>query len=780
MMPRVLLVFKELGERLSREEMANDLTESQHEAVTCTEGPLLVLAGPGSGKTRVIARRIARIVAQGIPAHRILAITFTNKAAEEMVRRVGFLTPDTRSWIGTFHRFCARMLRKFAPVVGLRQNFSILDTFDQSRVLRLVMNEENIDTVHYRPQRIASRISKAKNALQSAEMFVEQYRESIGNHFEAVTARVYPKYQSYLLESNAVDFDDLLLHMVTVLEENPEIRHDLDRRFQYVLVDEYQDTNLAQYRIVRALSVDHPNLCVTGDPDQSIYRWRGAEIGNILRFEKDYPKAKVVRLEDNFRSTKAILKSADELISHNVHRKKKSLVTQNEEGEPVELLLARDGRHEADCIAERIQDRIDKDGFSFSDFAIFFRVNALSREFERAFSRYKIPYQLISGLAFFERAEIKDLLAYLRLIHNPDDKQAFHRVVNVPRRRIGKKTIQKLTTWATEKNVTLIEAAGRVKELPRLSKLAKKGFESFSRLIAELCGKTNISVVEILQQIVEETAYLEPLKESATEEDKQKLANIDELFTAASQYDRSTENPSLEGFLESTSLQSDADSIEDECGKVTLMTLHASKGLEYPVVYIVGVEQNLIPHERSLQTNDLHELEEERRLLFVGMTRAKKKLVLTQTHQREIRGRSLHTIVSEFLAQACFQLDDMTLDDNEHDQCTHEDFDDSSNLDYPDVEYEQQLAPVKLPKSKPRLMTAADLLNGHKNEFAEPFDLPQGFKVGMTVRHPEYGLGTVVKVSGFSKRRTVTVDFDSGELGKTYIASKSPLQPVGL
>ena len=410
-------------------------TEPQKQVVQHVDGPLLVLAGPGSGKTRVVTHRIARLLSLGVRDYQILAITFTNKASQEMANRVAEIVPHARVQISTFHKFCARLLRKYGAAVGLQSNFSILDTTDQKRVIKRILHDMDLDATHYPPARILSTISRSKNDLITAPIYVQRHGEYISSHFEAVVARVYPVYQKMLLELNAVDFDDLLIHVVTMLEENGELRKELDERFQYILVDEYQDTNLAQYRIITALSQWLPNLCVTGDPDQSIYGWRGARINNILSFEQDFPNTKTIRLEQNFRSTKSILKSADKLISFNVHRKIKSLHTENPEGADVELCCFTSHFEEAESIACHIRNRVENDEDSprdWSDFAILYRVNALSRSLELAFRRNNIPYQLAGGTEFYDRTEVKDSLSFLQLIANPSHDEAFLRIVNKP------------------------------------------------------------------------------------------------------------------------------------------------------------------------------------------------------------------------------------------------------------------------------------------------------------------------------------------------------------
>ena len=405
----------------------DDLTPSQRAAVEHYHGPLLVLAGPGSGKTRVITRRIARLIERGVRPWEILAITFTNKAAREMGDRVQRLLPGKRIWVSTFHRLCARLLREHGRAVGLQPNFSIYDTGDQQHLIKQVLHDLNFDATHFPANKIGARISQAKNELLTPERYVARYGEGIGTHLEAVVSKIYPAYQKRLLEANAVDFDDLLVHVALLLAEQDELRAELDQRYRFILVDEYQDTNQAQYQIVAALSQIEPNLCATGDPDQSIYGWRGARIENILRFEQDFPDVALIRLEENFRSTPEILKTADGLIAHNVHRKAKRLKTDNSSGEPVELRLFRDGQHEANGIANEIAALVEAGERPWKDFAIFYRVNALSRSLETALARQKIPYQIAGGVAFYERAEIKDLLGYLRLIENPQDRVAFLR-----------------------------------------------------------------------------------------------------------------------------------------------------------------------------------------------------------------------------------------------------------------------------------------------------------------------------------------------------------------
>lgn len=741
--------------------LTDGLTPSQLAAVTHVDGPLLIVAGPGSGKTRVVTRRIAHLITQAdVSPRNLLAITFTNKAAKEMAQRVQDLLPGTRAWISTFHRFCARLLREYGECVGIQSTFSILDTADQKQMMRLALQELDYDTVHYSPAKVLWRVSNAKNDLLTPERFEARFEDSVADHWQAVVRRAYPAYQQRLLDSNAVDFDDLLLHTATLLTENPELRAELGDRFRYILVDEYQDTNLAQYQIVAALAQQHGNLCVTGDPDQSIYGWRGARIENIMRFERDFPTAKTIRLEQNFRSTKAILRSADQLIANNRQRKQKRLETGNDEGAPVQLLSFPDSRDEASGIASKIRELVDEGTYRWNDFAIFYRVNALSRQLETALMRHRIPLQVAAGVAFYDRAEVKDLLAYLRLIENPADAAAFLRIVNKPLRGLGKTSQNRLIRWAEMNQLPLLEAAKRASDVPKLSKNAVAGFRRFTQMMEGFSLADAGAVGDLLMEVIEKTRFTAAWEGSYNEADAEKLANVEELVGAARQYDEAIgDDRSLQGFLEQTALVSDTDWIDPESGQVTLMTLHAAKGLEFPVVFVVGVEEGLIPHERSLRENDRQEIEEERRLLFVGMTRAEQRLFLTESRVRSMHGRSVPTIRSPFLLE--FE---------------NEQIDGEFGID-PATQFVEASQPAtgKVTEPRPKLMTGAALLSG-EHESAE---IPIGFDVGMHVRHPKYGIGQVVEVGGFGGRRSVTVTFANNQRTETFVAAKAPLQPVG-
>jgi DNA helicase-2/ATP-dependent DNA helicase PcrA len=511
----------------------HSLNDAQCQAVRHVDGPLLVLAGPGSGKTRVVTHRIAHLLREGIPASQILALTFTNKAADEMKSRVEFLAPGENVWVSTFHRFGARLLRQYADFVGLTPNFTIYDTSDAKQTLARVIDAHEINTLHYTPERIAQAISNAKNKLITADKFEPRP----GSPLSQVVAEVYPRYQQRLLASSAVDFDDLLLHVAQLLYQNAEVRASLDERFKYLLVDEYQDTNHVQYVMLRALSVDHPNLAVTGDPDQSIYGWRGADINNILQFETDFPMVKVVRLEQNYRSTKKILRIADDLIRHNLRRKQKALFTDNQEGVPVRLVEYANQDDEAQAIAAQIAESIESGTRKASDYAILYRVNALSRAIERKLREAGVPYQMVRGQEFYQRKEIKDVLAYCQLVNNPQDDQAVLRTINTPARGIGRKTVDQLSEYAYTHGIPLLEAARDAVQVPGLAARSAKKVLEYVTLIDHLCQLANRDVEEILGTVLDKSGYRGNLQGSDDEEDLNRLANIEELLTDARQFD---------------------------------------------------------------------------------------------------------------------------------------------------------------------------------------------------------------------------------------------------
>lgn len=631
------------------------LNPRQQEAVCHKDGPLLVLAGPGSGKTRVVTHRIAALIAQGVRGYHIAALTFTNKAAEEMQCRIESLVPSQGVWIGTFHRFCARLLRQYAENLGFTPNYTIYDVDEAKKILDAVLVSHKLPA-GVNAASIQNAISWAKNGLVLPEEFVPGKGSLLG---EAV-AEIYPLYQKELLRANAVDFDDLLVHMAVLLRREPEIREKIAARFHYLLVDEYQDTNLAQYAIARSLATKHQNLSVTGDPDQSIYGWRGANLRNILDFEKDFENVKIVKLEQNYRSTPQILKVAAQLIDFNKQRKKKTLFTHNAEGPPVRLFSADDQQDEAEAIASEIASEIASGRRRADDFAIFYRMNALSRNLEHALRRENVPFQLVRGLEFFNRKEIKDLIAYLNLIHNPNDSVSLARIINEPARGIGKTTLKKITDAAMDQGVATLEMARRIargepiRAMPPVSPKIRKAIAAFTVMLDRWskAAEEEYPIEALLGMVIDDSRYREQFSGEESEEDQERLENIDELISEAREFDRAPleegEIP-LEKFLEQAALVSDVDAYEGNSERVSLMTFHAAKGLEFPVVYIIALEENILPHERSQGTDA--QMEEERRLFFVGITRAREELRLSRTRAREFRGRFGHAIMSRFLME---------------------------------------------------------------------------------------------------------------------------------
>jgi len=740
------------------------LTDSQREAVEHIDGPLLILAGPGSGKTRVITHRVANLLEHGIPARNILALTFTNKAADEMRLRLDRLAPQQPVWMGTFHRFCARLLRQHASLVGLSENYTIYDTDDSKKALTAAINSSDVKLTHYTPDQVARAISWAKNELITPA----DYKPKLGSPLGAIVAKIYPVYQRQLLEANAVDFDDLLVHVALLLRHSPELRGQLDARYRYILVDEYQDTNLAQYTIVRALSVDHPNLAVTGDPDQSIYGWRGANLNNILEFENDFPDVRVVRLEQNYRSTKNILNVAQQLISHNLKRKEKDLFTENPTGLAVRLVAYPSYRDEAEHVAARIANEIHQGTRRPRDIAIFYRVNSLSRSFEHSLRDHGVPYQILKGLEFYQRKEVKDVIAYLRLLNNPRDNVAMRRIINTPRRGIGRTTLDRLNNHAEQFRISLLDAAREAGLIESLSKRSAVLVAKFVAMYDRLAMHRMAPVEEIMGHVLVESGYREQLQQSDAEEDEDRLANIDELLNAAREFDQ--QNPDegrLEEFLEQASLVSDTDDWETETDRVTLMTLHAAKGLEFPVVYIVALENDILPHQRS--ADDPNKVEEERRLLFVGITRAEEELQLSLAQYRAARGGVWPTIPSDFLMElprAEMDVQEPAGGFDDDDPWAEEEFADEPHDDLPNI----QVTP-----GPATLMTAAEMHAGVKTR---PRVSPDAFQHGMLVNHPDYGLGRIVALSGAGKKRRATIDFAGDADSRTILLAFSDLQPV--
>ena len=622
----------------------DNVTEAQKEAITHIDGPLLVIAGAGSGKTRVITRRVGYLVEKGTSPSNILSITFTNKAANEMKERLGEFLDLRGMWISTFHAMCSRILRSEIEHLEFTRNFSIYDSGDQSKCIKDIMKELNLDTDHWRPGAVAASISNAKNELLSADEFAE-YKSG---YYNDVVSKVYTRYQKYLESNNALDFDDLLFTVVHLFKKFPEVLEKYQEKFKYILIDEYQDTNHAQYAITQLLAQRYENICATGDPDQSIYGWRGANIRNILNFEKDYPDTKTVKLEQNYRSTKNILHVASEIINNNISRKPKSLWTENSEGSKVTIIHCEDENVESKEIAANIFEFV-KNGNLHSDIAIFYRTNAQSRVLETCMLREGIPYSIVGSVAFFKRKEIKDVLSYLKLCANPDDDLSFERVVNVPARGIGATTIRRLREWAGLNNTNMLEAISRVQEIKEIKGKSSKAVKCFRDIISELHTIPTYPVMGFVKEVIEKIGYADYLVLSYEGDSEERLENIEELVNAASEYDASNPDGSLQGFLEEVSLIADIDKWDDAADTVTLMTLHAAKGLEFPVVFMAGLEEGLLPHSQSKDSDD--DVEEERRLCYVGITRAQKDLFLVHTRYRSKFGQRSACVPSRFLSE---------------------------------------------------------------------------------------------------------------------------------
>jgi DNA helicase-2/ATP-dependent DNA helicase PcrA len=729
--------------------LSSRLTASQQKAVFHRDGPLLVIAGPGSGKTRVITFRIAALIDSGVPPQNICAITFTNKAADEMRQRAVALGTSAGAYISTFHSLCVRILRRYAAYAGVNPNFSIYDDSDQTKCVKQAIADCNLDTANFPPARILDAISTLKNKLIDSETFKNQ----ADDFFSKTLSKIYSRYQQILVGLSALDFDDLLMKAAFLLENNPDVRTELGNRFKFLLIDEYQDTNHAQYRIAKSLVSTHNNICATGDPDQSIYRWRGADIRNILDFERDWPDATVVRLEENFRSTPGILEVADRLIEHNQSRKEKRLIATRQPAGNVVVGPFEDEAEEALGVAENI-NKLAADGTPLSNIAVFYRVNAQSRALEEVFIRSKVPYQIVRGVEFYNRKEIRDLLAYLKVFVNPADQVAFLRIINTPVRGIGKTTIDKLQNFAARRNIGLYEAIKHISNILSISKTTAAKLIAFLTMIEGFKKQVPLDIgdspnhkseirnhkssVASLAELVFSESGLEKSLAAEGAEGKDAIANIESLINEAARYDKETENPSLVDYLQRISLFSDVDAYDTSSEKVALMTLHSAKGLEFDNVFIVGVEEGLLPHERSADDGD--ETEEERRLLFVGITRAKTNLHISFARYRQIRGQLLRTIPSQFL----FEL----------------------GLSFSEPSSQSEILPAVVPTKAGR---------NPQSEIADSFpvskfSIPNSkFRTGDIVVHKKFGLGTVKEFSDMGDNSVVTVSFNTGQTVTLYL-----------
>ncbi|MFA5554592.1 MAG: UvrD-helicase domain-containing protein [Phycisphaerae bacterium] len=701
----------------------DNLTSSQLQAVRHKEGPLLVIAGPGSGKTRVITYRIAALIDSGVNPRNICAITFTNKAAEEMRQRTFSLVPNSGTHISTFHSLCVRILRRYHEQAGIRANFSIYSESEQTTCIKNAIKECELETGNFPPARTREAISTLKNKLIDSE----SYKEQAEDFFTKALAKIYSRYQHLLQVNNSLDFDDLLMKTALLLEKDSDIRKELSNRFRFLLIDEYQDTNHAQYCIAKNLVCEHNNICVTGDPDQSIYRWRGADIRNILAFEKDWPDAVVIKLEENFRSTPNILSLADRLIAVNQNRKPKTLIPTKKNGSDVSIICFDDHNVESQGIAEKIIE-LSKSGISLRNIAVFYRINSASRPLEEAFIKNKIPYQIVRGVEFYNRKEIRDILAYLKILVNPQDEVACLRIINTPARGIGKSSTERILAYAARKKISFFEALKKSADVSELSNSSKIKIKVFVEMLESFTAAANGPVAPLVERVFVDSGLEASLKKGG---DNDAIENINELINSAAVYDGQSQEPSLLDYLQQIALFSDADSYDTAQDKVALMTLHAAKGLEFDNIFIIGLEDGLLPHERSSDNDD--ELEEERRLFFVGITRARQFLQISYAKYRIFRGQLMRTVPSQFL-------------------------------------YEIGVDFGKLQKSE----TAED---DYCDDIEEPYRIEAQFTSNQLVRHKKFGLGRVKQFLEMGDNSTITIRFDDGRI-KTLMLKYANLEVI--
>ena len=734
------------------------LNPMQQEAVRCTEGPLLILAGAGSGKTRVLTHRAAYLIGERhVNPWNIMAITFTNKAAGEMRERVDKLVGlgSESIWVSTFHSTCVRILRRFIEALGYGKNFSIYDSDDQRTLMKQVFHLLNMEPKQFKERQVLGVISHAKDQLIGPEEFLL----NAGSDFRLKkTGEIYQEYQRQLKRNNALDFDDLIVKTVELFRTNPQILEYYQDRFRYIMVDEYQDTNMAQFQLVKLLAAKYRNLCVVGDDDQSIYRFRGADIRNILSFEESFPGAKVVKLEQNYRSTQNILDAANEVIRNNQGRKEKRLWTANETGAPVRFYQFDTAREEADFVLSQIR----KSDFSLKDQAVLYRTNAQSRLFEERCIFYNIPYRLVGGVNFYQRREIKDVLAYLKIIANGEDDLATLRVINVPKRGIGAASMNKVTVFASVNQLSLYEALEDAKMVPGLGIAVGKieGFVKQIEALRAMAGPGGCSIKDLIEGVLEQTGYAKELEQEGEEEAKERLANIGELVNKAAAFEAESGSRSLDEFLEQVALVADVDSLNQSEERVTLMTLHSAKGLEFPKVYLAGMEEELFPSAMAVFSPDPTDLEEERRLCYVGITRAQKELVLTAARKRMVNGETRWHAVSRFV------------DELPQEQAELEFFD-------PLAAYKQEKREIKgaadtAPKALPWNQSP-------KPSFGKTFTVEKqdhlDYEEGDRVSHQKFGTGTVAEIKDGGKDFEVTVDFDRAGRKKMF-ASFAKLKKI--
>ncbi|MBD5556918.1 MAG: DNA helicase PcrA [Roseburia sp.] len=733
------------------------LNEQQREAVFTTEGPVLILAGAGSGKTRALTHRTAYLIEEKeVNPYNILAITFTNKAAGEMRERIDRLVGygSESIWVSTFHSTCVRILRRYIDRIGFDTNFTIYDADDSKSVMKDICKRMEIDTKIYKERSFLAAISSAKDEMISPTEFALR-AASAGDYAKRKQAEVYREYQEMLHRSNALDFDDLLVKTVELFKSVPEVLNNYQERFHYVMVDEYQDTNTVQFELVRLLAGKYNNLCVVGDDDQSIYKFRGANIFNILNFEKHFPDARVIKLEQNYRSTQNILDAANHVIANNANRKRKTLWTANDEGKKIGFEQFDTAYDEADYIAGDISRDVRNGYFSYGDHAVLYRTNAQSRLFEERFIVSNIPYKIVGGVNFYARKEIKDLLAYLKTIDNARDDLAVRRIVNVPKRGIGSTTLNRVSDYADAYEISFYDALRQAADIPSIGKSASK-IAPFTNFIQVMRSKLPyLGVADLLREIIEETGYVRELEADGSDEAESRIENIDELISKAAAYEEGEEAPTLSGFLEEVALVADIDGLEEGSDYVVLMTLHSAKGLEFPKVYLAGMEDGLFPSYMSITADNAgEELEEERRLAYVGITRAMKELTVTCARQRMIRGETQFNKLSRFVKEIPQELFE-------------------SGIPQPSLrgrESETQMQSVRQKRTPVRQQPSGQSMQARAFATANTMKGSLNYDVGDRVVHMRFGDGTVTGIIEGGRDFEVTVDFDTAGTKKMFAA----------
>lgn len=726
-------------------DILDKLNPAQREAVENTEGPVLILAGAGSGKTRVLTTRIGHLMEnKGVKAENILAITFTNKAANEMRERVEETLEGTDTkemWITTFHSCCVRILRKSINKIGYNRSFVIYDSADQVTLIKDCLRELNLSDKAFDPKVILSAISNAKDKLYSPKKFIQLNEGDIA---KTKIGEVYALYQDRLKRNSALDFDDLIMKTVELFKEHPEVLDYYRNKFRYIMVDEYQDTSKAQYELIKLLAKQHQNICVVGDDDQSIYGWRGADIRNILEFERDYDNVRIVKLEQNYRSTQVILDAANHVISNNIERKRKKLWSEQKEGQLIKIQLAENEIEEGDFISNTISYMRRYEGREYKDFAVLYRANAQARSVEDSLNRNGIPYNIYGGIKFYERKEIKDIIAYLRVLQNPQDDISLKRIINVPRRGIGLRTIEKIEDRASLKEESLYSVLIDIEDNSDISRKARASISEFVDLMSTLRSFTDVySVSQIIEKVLDATGYIDELEKEKNGEGEDRIENLKEFISVALEFESANEDKSLESFLTNVALSAEPSNEEEEADRVSLMTIHSSKGLEFPVVFLAGMEEKIFPIARAISSMNDSEIEEERRLCYVGITRAKEELFLTLTRKRTLYGRTNPSIASRFIEEL-------------PEECIERLNKEQKELSYSKANYNMLDKYTKKYMNNMNKVQVAQKVNATIKSSTTESNIDE-IKLGAKVHHPKFGIGTVVALKG----PDVTIAFDN-------------------